>query len=84
MADIFPTDSQRVFANPRDLTDIDDLWGNDASVREGIQEAAYCARVYELMRHIKFGRKVTDSDYTELGKLVFDDVDNYLFKVSGE
>jgi len=60
----------------------DDLWSCDNSLREGITEAAYCDRVFELMRHIKHGNKVTDSHYIELAKLVFDDVDNYLFKVS--
>ena len=78
----FPTDSQTVYADPKLLTDVEDLWGCDASLREALQEAAYCPRVYELMRHIKYGRNVTDSDYTELGKLVFDDADNYIFKTS--
>ena len=80
----FPTDSQTVYADPKLLTDAEDLWGCDASLREAIQEAAYCPRVYELMRHIKYGRNVTDSDYTELGKLMFDDADNYIFKTSEE
>lgn len=62
--------------------DLKDLWGCDESLREGIQETAYSARVFELMRHIKFGHKVTDSDYTELGKLVLDDVDNYLYRIA--
>ena len=58
----------------------EDMWNDNNSLREGITETAYCDRVFELIRHIKHGKKVSDSDYTELGKLVFDDVDNYIFK----
>ena len=78
---VFPTDSQTVFANTVDITELDDMWLNDDCVREGIQEAAYCARVYELLRDIKNPRKDAEQAYTELGKLIYDDVDNYLFSV---
>ena len=80
---VFPTDSQTVFANSVDINDLDDLWGNDESVREGIQEASYCARIYELLRAMK-DPHIKGDDMTkvkcEFADLAYDSIDNYLFK----
>jgi len=59
----------------------DDLWNDDNSLREGIQEAAYSEQFFQLLRDIRNPRKDADKAYTELGKLAFEHVDNYIFKV---
>lgn len=81
----YPTKTQTVFADPKDLTSSDDMWGNDASLKCGIAESAYCSRVYDLLRMIKQPR-AGDGDPVklkcELADLIIDDIDNYLFKLS--
>lgn len=82
-----PTDTQTVYAKPSELIDEDDLWGCDATLREGIQEAAYSPAIFEMMRNIRNSRKrgiEAEKEHAEFGMSMFDIVDNYIYKNSGE
>ena len=63
----------------------DAFWLNDDCLREGIQEASWDERVFELMRKIKFEKTDAIEETklrSELAALMVDNVDNYLFKVA--
>ena len=91
----FPTKSQTVFAengmidelhkkggSGDEIEDLNLLWGCDASVREGITEAAYNPQTYNLMRDINNPHKKLDGAYEQLGKLIYEAVDNYLYRIA--
>lgn len=60
-----------------------EFWDDQPSVHEAIQETAWDQNVFDLLNAIRDPRtSVKDAQklYTELGKLMYDDIDNYLAK----
>ena len=70
----------------RDLEDWEEIVWSDPNTRfEAVQEAAWDENVDNLIVRIKNSKLSVEEIqglYTDLGKLIFDNVDNYAFKLA--